>query len=64
MAAGGNFLRGLLSFYIPNKEFVLIVFFFAVSFSLDRDQPFTFQLGAGQVIKGWDQGLVDMCVGK
>ncbi|XP_015439032.1 PREDICTED: FK506-binding protein 2 isoform X2 [Dufourea novaeangliae] len=32
--------------------------------SLDRDQPFTFQLGTGQVIKGWDQGLVDMCVGE
>ncbi|XP_055599248.1 FK506-binding protein 2 [Uranotaenia lowii] len=32
--------------------------------SFDRDQPFTFQLGAGQVIKGWDQGLVDMCVGE
>ena len=32
--------------------------------SLDRDQPFAFQLGVGQVIKGWDQGLVDMCVGE
>ncbi|XP_011298726.1 FK506-binding protein 2 isoform X2 [Fopius arisanus] len=32
--------------------------------SLDREQPFTFQLGVGQVIKGWDQGLVDMCVGE
>ncbi|XP_012269855.2 FK506-binding protein 2 isoform X2 [Athalia rosae] len=32
--------------------------------SIDRDQPFTFQLGVGQVIKGWDQGLVDMCVGE
>lgn len=31
---------------------------------LNRDQPFTFQLGAGQVIKGWDQGLLDMCVGE
>ncbi|KAJ8954905.1 hypothetical protein NQ318_016845 [Aromia moschata] len=31
---------------------------------MDRDQPFTFQLGVGQVIKGWDQGLVDMCVGE
>jgi FK506-binding protein 14 len=33
-------------------------------FSYDRDQPFTFQLGVGQVIKGWDQGLRDMCVGE
>ncbi|XP_076287760.1 peptidyl-prolyl cis-trans isomerase Fkb14 isoform X2 [Lasioglossum baleicum] len=32
--------------------------------SLDRDQPFSFQLGVGQVIRGWDQGLVDMCVGE
>jgi peptidylprolyl isomerase len=31
--------------------------------SLDRQQPFTFQLGAGQVIKGWDQGVAGMKVG-
>ncbi len=31
--------------------------------SLDRNQPFTFQLGAGQVIKGWDEGVVGMKVG-
>lgn len=28
--------------------------------SLDRGQPFEFQLGAGDVIKGWDEGIVGM----
>ncbi|KAG8720145.1 Peptidyl-prolyl cis-trans isomerase fpr2 [Ceratobasidium sp. 394] len=32
--------------------------------SRDRNQPFDFTLGAGQVIQGWDQGLVDMCIGE
>ena len=31
--------------------------------SLDRGSPFTFPLGAGRVIKGWDQGVVGMKVG-
>ena len=26
--------------------------------------PFEFELGAGKVIRGWDQGLVGMCVGE
>ena len=30
----------------------------------DRGTPFTFNLGAGQVIKGWDQGLVGICQGE
>ncbi|KAI8374979.1 FK506-binding protein 2B [Choanephora cucurbitarum] len=32
--------------------------------SLDRNQPFVFTLGQGQVIKGWDQGLLNMCIGE
>ncbi|XP_071487042.1 peptidyl-prolyl cis-trans isomerase FKBP2, partial [Diadema antillarum] len=32
--------------------------------SIPRNQPFDFTLGAGQVIKGWDQGLLNMCEGE
>ncbi|XP_056657509.1 peptidyl-prolyl cis-trans isomerase FKBP2 isoform X1 [Monodelphis domestica] len=32
--------------------------------SLQHDQPFVFSLGTGQVIKGWDQGLLGMCEGE
>lgn len=31
--------------------------------SKDRNDPFTFSLGAGQVIRGWDEGVVGMRVG-
>ena len=31
--------------------------------SKDRDDPFSFRLGAGMVIKGWDEGVAGMKVG-
>jgi FKBP-type peptidyl-prolyl cis-trans isomerase len=31
--------------------------------SKDRNKPFQFPLGAGRVIKGWDEGVVGMKVG-
>jgi FKBP-type peptidyl-prolyl cis-trans isomerase FkpA len=31
--------------------------------SRDRNDPFSFRLGAGQVIRGWDEGVAGMKVG-
>lgn len=31
--------------------------------SLDRNEPFSFPVGAGMVIKGWDEGLQRLSVG-
>ncbi|MGE0705602.1 MAG: FKBP-type peptidyl-prolyl cis-trans isomerase [Vicinamibacterales bacterium] len=31
--------------------------------SVDRGEPFAFRLGAGQVIRGWDEGVAGMKVG-
>ncbi len=32
--------------------------------SVDRNETFSFQLGAGYVIKGWDQGVEGMLIGE
>merc|ERR1712055_451248 len=32
--------------------------------SYDRSEPFKFQIGIGQVIRGWDEGVMGMCVGE
>ena len=32
--------------------------------SVSRGQPFSFRLGAGQVIRGWDQGVATMKQGE
>lgn len=31
--------------------------------SYNRNQPLDFAVGKGQVIKGWDEGTQDMCIG-
>ena len=31
--------------------------------SVDRNQPFSFAIGVGQVIQGWDEGVMGMKVG-
>ena len=32
--------------------------------SYQRNKPFEVQIGVGKVIRGWDQGIVGMCVGE
>jgi len=31
--------------------------------SVDRNEPFTFRIGAGEVVRGWDEGVMSMKIG-
>ena len=44
---------------IKRIDCILIVFS-----SYERNEPFQFQMGIGQVIRGWEEGLLDMCPGE
>ena len=37
---------------------------FKFFFSWNRNEPFKFQIGVGQVIQGWEEGVLGMCVGE
>src|SRR5665213_2185577 len=54
-AVPGNMVKVHYSGYLTTGE--------KFDSSRDRGEPFSFPLGAGQVIKGWDEGVAGMKVG-
>jgi FKBP-type peptidyl-prolyl cis-trans isomerase FkpA len=54
-AAAGRLVRVHYTGWLPNGE--------KFDSSRDGDEPFQFNLGAGQVIAGWDEGVAGMKVG-
>jgi FKBP-type peptidyl-prolyl cis-trans isomerase len=55
LAAAGKTVSVHYTGWLPNGE--------KFDSSRDRNQPFGFTLGAGQVIAGWDEGVAGMKVG-
>jgi FKBP-type peptidyl-prolyl cis-trans isomerase len=55
MAAPGNTVKVHYSGFLATGQ--------KFDSSRDRGEPFSFPLGAGQVIKGWDEGVAGMKVG-
>ena len=66
MSYGHSYLFKSILVFSDNMIFVDLIKnnFFIYICSYERSEPFRFQLGIGQVIKGWDQGLNDMCIGE
>lgn len=54
-AAAGKVVLVHYTGWLPNGE--------KFDSSRDRSEPFSFTLGAGQVIAGWDEGVAGMMVG-
>lgn len=52
----------VISFKICLQSSIILTFHTAL-FSYERNEPFSFQLGIGKVILGWEKGLMGTCKG-